>query len=279
MWRKGININSLSLCSHYLRMIFGETDTIISTGTGFIYEHEHTYYLITNGHNLTGINPETGERLANHSGFPTLIRTKARLVPSDNPEALVTDFFDIALYTDENYQVPRWFIHPLKGYTIDVVAIPILEKLNIAEGVKLFPLNNVEFDTQFPPEVSDNVFILGYPFDITGGKELPIWKRGTIATEVGIDLDDLPKLLVDTATRSGMSGSPVIYERSGYHRTPDGDTNKDIIGRIRGFLGIYSGRIGAEDNFKSQLGIVWKPQVIEEILMDKIKGTISFQNK
>ncbi len=98
------------------------------------------------------------------------------------------------------------------------------------------------------------------PFDITGGKELPIWKRGTISTEPVIDIENLPKFLVDTATRSGMSGSPVIMQRNGFHAF-DGQqlTGKEIIGLIRLFAGVYSGRIGTEDNLQTQLGIVWKP--------------------
>ena len=50
------------------------------------------------------------------------------------------------------------------------------------------------------------------------------------------------------------------------------------IGMIRSFLGVYSGRIGAEDNFKAQLGIVWKKTVIEEILAAKKRSSIDFQN-
>lgn len=34
------------------------------------------------------------------------------------------------------------------------------------------------------------------------------------------------------------------------------------------FVGVYSRRIGAEDEFKAQLGRVWKRQVIEDIIND-----------
>jgi hypothetical protein len=277
MWREGVKIDSLSLCSHYLRMKFGETDTVIATGSGFIYEYDDIFYLITNGHNITGVNPETGLKLSSHCGFPTIITTKARTIIDGEKVQIGAFLFDIDLYSDKIYQDPLWLIHPQHGYNVDVVAVPIESKMNIHKDVKLFPINKFEFDTKFSPEVSDDAFILGYPFDINGSKELPIWKRATIATEIGIDLDDLPKLLVDTATRSGMSGSPVIYQRSGYHKSLSGKQNEDIIGTIRDFLGIYSGRIGSEDNFKSQLGIVWKKRVIDEILEGRTKGTIDFQ--
>ena len=54
--------------------------------------------------------------------------------------------------------------------------------------------------------VSADVFVLGYPRGISGGRGFPI----SIATEPKIDLDGVPKLLIDTATREGMSGGPVI---------------------------------------------------------------------
>jgi len=46
-----------------------------------------------------------------------------------------------------------------------------------------------------------------------------------------------------------------------------------IIGRIRNFIGIYSGRIG-DDELKAQLGIVWKARVISEIIGAKKFGEI-----
>lgn len=277
MWNTGVKEDSLSLCSHYLRMKFEETNTLLATGTGFIYEYNDQYFLITNGHNLTGVNPETNKKLSQHGGFPTIITTKARIIVESDKKRMGSFDFTIDLYDDDDFIKPRWLIHPKHGYNVDVIALPIEFKKNINEEIKLFPINRFEFDKSFIPEVSDDVFILGFPLDINGGKDLPIWKKGTIATEVGIDIDGLPKILIDTATRSGMSGSPVIYRRTGYHKSPTNNIKDDIFGTIRDFLGIYSGRIGAEDNFKSQLGIVWKKNVIQEILEGNVNGTIEFQ--
>ncbi len=212
------------------------------------------------------------------AAFPTKIRTKARIVNPSNPKYFFTDCFTIDLYDDDNYEKPKWFVHPTHDYNVDVIAIPFANRCEIPPLVRIFPINEYEFDNDFEIEVSDDVFILGYPFDLTGGKELPIWKRGTISTEPILDLDNLPKFLVDTATRSGMSGSPVIMQRNGFHRLNDKEvTSKDILGRIRLFAGIYSGRIGAENNFETQLGIVWKQIVIEEIINGQKLGGIDFQ--
>ena len=86
-------------------------------------------------------------------------------------------------------------------------------------------------------------------------------------------------MYIDTATRPGMSGSPVIMKRTGIHGF-DGKAmrGKELIGTIFNFIGVYSGRIGAEDEFKAQLGIIWKEEVILEILNSKVKGDIKFQN-
>ena len=37
------------------------------------------------------------------------------------------------------------------------------------------------------------------------------------------------------------------------------------------FLGVYSGRIGADD-LKAQLGVVWKAHVVEEIVVAGVQG-------
>ena len=52
--------------------------------------------------------------------------------------------------------------------------------------------------------------------------------------------------------------------------------DNSLIGRIRGFLGVYSGRIG-KGEIHAQLGIVWKSKVIEEIIIGQIRGNIEFQ--
>lgn len=272
-------INELSFSVHYLRMLSNFTGEVMATGTGFIYEFEDTLYLITNGHNITGINPSTGKKENQKLAFPGKIRTLVRIVPSNMPNMMGGQLIGIDLYEDEDFKDPKWYIHPTHGYLVDVVAIPIIEKKDLPHHVKLYPINKFEFDDEFFHEAGDDVFILGYPFDITGGKDLPLWKRGTISTEPSIEIDNLPKYLVDTASRSGMSGAPVIMYRTGIHiRNPGKMSKDDLLGRIRKFVGVYSGRIVGKNDLEAQLGIVWKEHVIEEILTAKVKGTIEFQS-
>ncbi len=44
------------------------------------------------------------------------------------------------------------------------------------------------------------------------------------------------------------------------------DSLARIIGKGRMFVGAYAGRIGAEDEFKAQLGVVWKASMLDEII-------------
>ncbi|OYV31971.1 MAG: hypothetical protein B7Z81_13455 [Acidocella sp. 20-61-6] len=112
--------------------------------------------------------------------------------------------------------------------------------------------------------IGSDIFILGFPlgFAITG--LLPVWKRGSVATEIDFDVNGLPSFIIDTATREGMSGSPVIARQFGGYT----DTNHNVImgsGPANKFLGVYSGRyVGGID--EAHLGIVWKAAVIDEII-------------
>lgn len=273
----------LSVTTHYLQIKFSPTDCLLATASGFMYEYENVFYLITNAHNITRVNPENNKRISNHAGFPDVIETICSIKhPTDeNYELRSGSNFAIDLYHNKDLTDPTWYMHPTHGYKVDVIAIPVVAKEKLPAHVLLKSITKFDFqNNDFPPQISDDVFVLGYPLNIVDKLQFPIWKRGSIATEPMLDIDNLPKLLIDTATRSGMSGSLVIYQRDGLHKkNPDKKEMgmDDVLGRIRGFLGIYSGRIGAEDNFQAQLGIVWKHTVVEEILSAKIKGTLDFQ--
>lgn len=258
-----INPDPISLTTHHLHLCFCPTDAVLSSGTGFIYEKNDASYLITNWHNVTGRSPIDGKCLSETLAVPdmlsTLFRTKGN--------ACVCHREHIPLYSDEEMQIPIWLTHPTRGCKIDVVAIPLTTA--ITNQYQLFPINNIKFDVA-KTEVADDAFVVGYPFSDTPYLQLPIWKRASVASEPEVDLDQLPKLLIDTATRSGLSGSPVIMQRVGIHGMRGGNlTGTEKIGRIRKFVGIYSGRVGADET-KAQLGVVWKASVIDEIIDGKV---------
>lgn len=253
-----IRPDPLSLTTHHLHL--GFNDEVLAHGTGFIYKKDDNYFLITNWHNVSGKHPDTGKHLSSHLGVPNVICTYFRT--QSNPGNAHKEI--ISLYSDDDMQNPIWKGHPVYGHKVDVVAIPLSQDL--VAKYKLFPINDIQFDSEYKEEVADEAFIIGYPFEDLTYIGLPIWKKASIASEPDVNLLGLPMMYIDTATRSGLSGSPVIMQRIGIHGVVNGVFNDEsAIGRIRKFIGIYSGRIG-KDEFKAQLGIVWKFKVIEEIL-------------
>jgi len=74
-----------------------------------------------------------------------------------------------------------------------------------------------------------------------------------------------------------MSGAPVLFRRVGFHNKSGNKLNANtIIGEIRNFVGVYSGRVTGDNDFDAQLGIVWKKEVIEEIIKGGVKDTRNF---
>lgn len=257
---KIVNPDQLSLTTHHILMGHKQTDSILSAATGFIYQFQSDHYLITNWHNVTGRNPITGSCLSENLSVPDSIcihfRTKEQAADSF-PEK-----FD--LYRDDTMQEPAWYEHPKYGRKVDVVAIKIPR--DIVSSYRLYPINHIPFESQYKELVADEAFVIGYPFGDLTYPQMPIWKKASIASEPDLDIDSLPKILIDTATRPGLSGSPVIMQRIGVHGKVNGQlTPKTTFGRIRNFLGVYSGRVG-QDESKAQLGIVWKADVIKEII-------------
>ena len=143
--------------------------------------------------------------------------------------------------------LPKWLVHPQYKENVDVIALELTQK----DEVNYSAINNCNFNEEVLAEIGDECFVIGYPFEDFRYLGLPIWKKASIATEPTVNEDQLPKLLIDTATRPGLSGSPVIYQRTGIHRLDDNGMPKfdTLFGRIRGFLGIYSGRIGKGESF------------------------------
>jgi hypothetical protein len=253
-----INPDPLSFTTHHLHI--GFNNEVLSHGTGFIYKKEENYYLITNWHIVSGKHPDTGAHLSADAGEPNVVCTYFR--DRDNPGSTHKEI--IRLYADDDMQKPIWKEHPLHKSKVDVVAIPLQDTITNKYG--MFPINDIQFDSEYKEEVADEAFVIGYPFAEPTYIALPIWKKASISSEPDVNINQLPMMYIDSATRSGLSGSPVIMQRIGVHGLVGGvlDANSSV-GRIRNFIGIYSGRLG-DDEFKAQLGIVWKAKVIEEIL-------------
>lgn len=160
---------------------------------------------------------------------------------------------------------PLWWEHPTHGRRVDVVVLPLTN----TTGVQLYPYDPSNPGPGIIYGPSDALSIIGFPFGLTGGGALGIWVQGTVATEPAIDFEGLPCLLIDSRTRSGQSGSPVIAYRPTGHQT-EATTWVMGDGPAEQFAGVYSGRISDQ----SDLGFVWKIGALLEILDGQRQGTV-----
>lgn len=252
-----MNVNENSTKSFYIEVYCNENK--IGTATGFEVQYTHKY-LITNWHVVSGKNFITKQCIDPNCAIPDkLVVTYKKYLHNDNYEWVKEE---IRLYDENDNKL--WYEHPIYGNDIDVIAIPLEKSPMIIHYKEAYNIN-----TQYDLNVTDPVFIIGFPLGyIIKNKSEPhaIWTSGTIANDPGLDLlinnKNVPAFLVDSRTRQGQSGSPVIYySEAGFD--PHCNGGQAIWGQpFMKEIGIYSGRI----NKDSDLGYVWKWKVIKEIL-------------
>jgi hypothetical protein len=299
------SVNALSLTSFKISMC--RRSETISYGTAFVYRHNMKWYWVTNWHNVTGrqpvtLNPKNKDALDLPDQLLVEILLDRDNQSSHNHKQKIEDEWyqhKIPLYEDMKEDIPEkplWYEHPQHGRKVDVVVIPMEQSL--PGNHCILPVNGRKDSglKSFLPRAGMDVMVLGFPRGLTGGESFPIWKRASIASEPDFDIDDLPKFLIDTATREGMSGSPVYIYHNGSHENEDGQV---FNGEVVQFIGVYSGRIPVEPDankevftaqmkiecksneevFAAQMGIVWKSSVINEIIQAQKIGISSFTIK
>lgn len=233
---------------------------VLGTATCFVVQHEDRSYAITNWHVVTGRRPDNGALLSLTGAVPDelgIVHNKADALGSwvSKTEKLYGD--------DGN---PLWLDHPRYGRNVDMVALELTD----LDGVALYPHDPWNVGPGLAVVVAGDVSIIGFPFGLAAGGALGIWVRGAIASEPSLHYDDRPCFLVDSRTRPGQSGSPVIvYSAGGAVPMADGGTSI-FGGPVEQFLGVYSGRI----NDQSDLGFVWKSSALVEIVEGGHKGSI-----
>jgi len=243
-----IEIDPLSFCSLYLETIQG--DQKIARATGFIIEKDSTNYLITNWHVVSGISSQNGDTLNADKRIPHEIiiyhhsKQLGYWIPKKEE-----------LYTTLGKK--KWIEH-INGKKVDVIALPLS---NITPDIKIYPLDLKLANTDMIPEVAMNVSIIGYPGGLEGSKNFPIWKTGHIASEPLLNFNGNPIFLIDATTRGGMSGSPVVFRLLSGYKTKSGVRAGGRFHYQTLLLGIYSAQFPYPE-----IGVVWKPVVINEIL-------------
>lgn len=254
-------VDPLSLIPLHVETFFNSkelinaTETKISDATAFVYRNysrSHEYFLITNWHVVSGRNPETNRLTSRKAAIPNIIKVWAH--GGVNQQSWLQQSFPLVDWdTDEKI----WLEHPL-GREVDVVAIPLDYPL-----IRTFELDPMLFDTDLNVVPSEAVSIIGFPFGMPSYGQLPIWKTGHIASDPEKDYDGKPVFLIDATVRAGMSGSPVIGRRK--EIVGDNHQSYFTIENSDTFLGVFSGGISKRHS-DIDIGMVWKPKVIEEIL-------------
>jgi hypothetical protein len=262
-------------------------DQPLASGTAFLYRQEGRTFLVTNWHNVTGRNPMTNTHLSARGGLPNKLTLRVQVAtrtPDAGPGTFSINWHwrTVSLYEDETHATPIWLEHPQHGSAVDVVAIELPsgfeDTAHLAANDEVLgePVRDIHI-------AGADAFVLGFPLRLYGAGKLPLWKRATVASEPNFDIDGLPKVLIDTATRRGMSGSPVFVQKIGtiiptrldIENSPQDFGEVHIGGVALNFLGIYSASVGREP-FEAQLGIVWKERAIQEIIAGGRRGTSSF---
>lgn len=249
-------IDRFSICTVPLELLANKKP--MGVATGFVWKRGQQHYLVTNWHVITGKNTQTGklELPARPESFRALFN-----FPTG-------DFGKSEAYIDlrDTNGKPLWFVHP-SGGRIDVVVLPL--NLSPTAALDLSPIN-LHTSKPLRIQIGMEVFILGYPFGMDP-PGFPVWKRGTIASEPDLVPSTIGYYLVDTASRPGMSGAPVIL-RSWTNDYVDGSVRVMMDTPATNFIGIYSGRLYAALD-EAQIGMVWHQSYIEEIIGCNVRDT------
>ena len=259
----------------------------INQATGFLYRSKQSgrLHLITNWHVATGREPERPKE-SRTGATPEVLRC---LVHARQPHdgkggeyVRLSDLaeVDIGLNANDGNE-PAWKEHPLYRHNLDVVAVDVQDTFSSDRHLFYAVNDGTRFDESFVGSVTDDVFVVGYPLGLSSSRSkrgaIPIYKRGSIASEPVLDYDGLPCVLIDCRTYSGMSGSPVVVTHSGVWMPEGKLTANSKIGTVQNLLGVYSGRLSvparAEGEGVSEIGVVWKLRTIDEVVDQGVPGT------
>lgn len=261
-----MGIEALSAAVAKVRLLRNETT--LGTASGFFWAKQGSpadrphYYLVTNWHVVTGVNPETGRTLNASGARPN----KLILEYWRDDGTHFTSLNSVISPAADRDQVP-FLEHPDVGQKIDIACVDLGQPDFRVKAVNDLCKSTLDL------VVGGDAFVVGHPttMDLQG---TPLWKRASIASEPEIDVDGLPLILIDSLTSRGMSGSPVVQSRS--------------IGRAKGrgtvilagaadynLAGVYSGRAPDPDpqldtpepgRIGLQLGRCWKAELIDVII-------------
>lgn len=250
-----------------VRLETEHSDGSDSVGTGFFYSRksgdDEFLMIITNQHVVAdAANVTVTLTRASEDGQPLLGET-------------VTTRVDLVGWPLVHHPKP----------SIDVAAIlasPILLQLERAGTPAFFRKVTDEYrlteEMQSSLDAIEQVTFIGYPnglFDTSNF--LPIVRRGSTATPLGVDYRGEPTFLIDASVFPGSSGSPVFLLDRGFHTDR---SNNTVAGTRFALLGVVAAvhvrtlagkftehltRLGVSVDEPIDLGIVFKASTFPEV--------------
>ncbi|WP_194456413.1 hypothetical protein [Bradyrhizobium sp. CCBAU 53421] len=239
--------------------------------TGFFWRRSEKVFLITNWHVVTGLNMMDGTAIGNH-WVPERIVLRYFVMGASQPKGWRSMAVpDINLPLFEDFHRPYWVQHPMAyEWNADVVALDVTDKL---AGGDVFCVNDHTYPRLYHFAGSE-IFVLGHALPESTNAypvPFPIWKRGSIASEIIVPWNMRPAFLIDSRTSKGMSGSPVFARVFGPAAFGDGSIQADNI-LVSEFMGIYSGRLFDDEN-NASVGLVWHRNLIDQLLAEPAPGS------
>lgn len=268
-----------SLAVTRLQLFFEDVE--LGSATGFFYRFGKDPVLATNWHVLAGAHPETNRIIDGRGYVPNRITFNMQVRDLNNSSIITFENRTLEIAKDRS---ALWYqsVFPQRdvGFLNLRETLPDYEMLRLGDRIVAFSSDvivNVD-ERQNPisveppyPLVSDTVFILGYPVGLSAQGIAPVWKSGTVATEPYYTAFDKPVFLVDSLTRSGMSGSPVLS-----HNNRMMSLDGEIVeweSKSPALVGIYAGREGITGTESDMaLGRVWHRHVLDDTIMKNRRG-------
>ena len=232
------------------------------------------WFLVSNYHNLSGCNLN---RKPIGSFVPNVVDIQLRTtLPTEKPDVRTRGRCTIRYRLLDDNGSPLFYDmldDQEEAFQADIAILPIEIPgfLPNQEGARVCVDHQIfwELNRGSDVVVGEDCFIIGYPRGLQGDGTYPIWKRASVASEPVNTYKGKLAFLVDTATREGMSGSPVVARKPKEIRDISAYQFSDLTSLFEERLvGIYSGREGV-DELGVQLGVVWHSELIE-ILISKV---------
>ena len=225
----------------------------LAHGTGFVVKTANGIALITARHHVTGRHQGTGKPIAPSGAVPNEIAIFHPL-PFDQHRFIPRWEERVEPLYDDGTRL--WKEHPHYGSRVDFVLLPLTR----TEGIAATP-HAMDEGATIAVQVAEAVSVVGFPFGISAGGRFAVWANGMVASEPEADFNDLPLFLVDSRTRPGQAGAPVIARRNGVVALTNGK-QVPSNGPVTKFMGVYSGRVHKD----ADLGMVWKASAIQELI-------------